>query len=109
MREAQQFSVWFTFMLFGPFYLLPTLIGNPGSPLAITLSLLPPTAPVSSMLRLAAPNSAVPGWQIAASLTILAAAALVVLWLSARVFRVGMLLYGKTPTLPEILRLIRKG
>jgi ABC-2 type transport system permease protein len=109
MREAQQFSVWFTFMLFVPFYLLPTLIGNPGSPLAITLSLLPPTAPVSSMLRLAAPNSAVPGWQIAASLTILAAAALVVLWLSARVFRVGMLLYGKTPTLPEILRLIRKG
>ena len=109
MREAQQFSVWFTFMLFVPFYLLPTLIGNPNSPLALTLSLLPPTAPVSSMLRLAAPGSAVPGWQVAASLGILGGAALIVLWISARVFRVGMLLYGKTPTLPEIVRLVRKG
>jgi ABC-2 type transport system permease protein len=109
MREAQQFSVWFTFMLFVPFYLLPTLIGNPNSPLALTLSLLPPTAPVSSMLRLAAPGSSVPGWQVAASLGILAVAALIVLWVSARVFRVGMLLYGKTPTLPEIVRLVRRG
>jgi ABC-2 type transport system permease protein len=109
MREAQQFSVWFTFMLFVPFYLLPTLIGNPSSSLALTLSLLPPTAPVSTILRLTAPGSSVPPWQVAASLSILGITALIVLWVAARVFRVGMLLYGKTPNLPEIVRWVRKG
>jgi len=104
MREAQQFSVWFTMLTFIPFYLLPTLIGHPGSPLAIALSLFPPTAPVATMLQLAAPNATVPPWQIALSILLLAGAALGVLLLSARLFRVGMLMYGKTPNLPEIMR-----
>jgi ABC-2 type transport system permease protein len=109
MKEAQQFSVWFTFLTFIPFYLLTTLLGNPNSPIAIGLSLFPPTAPVSMMLRLAAPGSAVPGWQIVASIAILAVAALLILLAAARVFRVGMLMYGKTPNLPEIVRWIRTG
>jgi len=108
MREAQQFSVWFTFMTFIPFYLLTTLIGHPDSPLAVALSLIPPTAPVSSMLRLAAPAAHVPVWQVALSLALLAGSALGVLMLSARLFRVGMLMYGKTPNLPEIVRWIRQ-
>jgi len=108
MREAQQFSVWFTMMSFIPFYLLSTLIGHPDAPLSVALSLFPPTAPVSSMIRLAAPSSHVPPWQIAASLTLLAGSAFGVMLLSARVFRVGMLMYGKAPNLPEILRWIRQ-
>ena len=104
MREAQQFSVWFTFLTFIPFYLLPTLIGHPGAPLAVALSLIPPTAPVSTMLRLTAPSSAVPAWQIGLSLALLAAAGWFVLRAAARIFRVGLLMYGKTPSLPEILR-----
>ena len=108
MREAQQFSVWFTFLNFIPFYLLSTLIGHPDSPLAVTLSLIPPTAPVASMLRLAAPGAHVPGWEVALSLLLLAGSALGVLMLSARLFRIGMLMYGKTPNLPEIVRWIRQ-
>jgi len=108
MREAQQFSVWFTMLTFIPFYLLPTLIGHPGSPLAIALSLFPPTAPVATMLQLASPSAAVPVWQIALSILLLAGAALGVLLLSARLFRVGMLMYGKTPNLPEIVRWLRR-
>ena len=107
MREAQQFSVWFTFLTFIPFYMISTLIGHPGAPLAVALSMFPPTAPVASMLRLAAPGAAVPAWQIALSLSLLAAAAFGVLLASARLFRIGMLMYGKTPTLPEILRWFR--
>jgi ABC-2 type transport system permease protein len=109
MREAQQFSVWFTFLVFIPFYLLTTLLGNPNSAVAVGLSLFPPTAPVSMVLRLAAPGSAVPAWQVWASFAILAASAWLILLASAKVFRVGMLMYGKTPTLPEIVRWIRNG
>ncbi len=104
MREAQQFSVWFTFANFAPFIMLTTILGRPDSPLAITLSLLPPTASTAMMLRLTAPSSAVPAWQVALSLALLAAAGWLVLRGAARVFRVALLMYGKVPTLPEIFR-----
>ncbi len=108
MREAQQFSVWFTFVLFIPFYMLPTLLGHPDSPLAVGLSLFPMTAPVSTILRMSAPGSSVPAWQVLASLGLLLVSGVLVMMASARVFRVGMLMYGKTPNLPEIVRWIRQ-
>jgi len=109
MREAQQFSVWFTFLNFAPFIMITFLLGRPNAPLAVALSMFPPTAPGAMMLRLTAPSSAVPPWQIAASLALLAAAAWAALMASARIFRIGLLLYGKTPNLPEIIRWARQG
>jgi ABC-2 type transport system permease protein len=107
MREAQQFAVWFTFMNFAPFIMITFLLGRPNSPLAVGLSLFPPTAAGAMMLRLTAPSAAVPAWQIATSLTLLAGAAAVTLLMAARIFRIGLLMYGKTPNLPEILRWAR--
>jgi len=108
MREAQQFAVWFTFLNFAPFIMITFLLGRPGSPLAVGLSLFPPTAAGAMMLRLTAPSSVVPPWQIALSLALLAAAGWMALMASARIFRIGLLLYGKTPNLPEILRWARQ-
>ena len=108
MREAQQFSFLFTFMNFIPFYMLTVIISRPDSGLALGLSLFPPMAPVAMMLRLAAPSSAVPGWQIALSMGLLAGSAWVMIRAAAKVFRIGLLMHGKTPTLPEILRWVRQ-
>jgi len=108
MREAQQFAVWFTFLNFAPFIMITFLLGRPNSPLAVGLSLFPPTAAGAMMLRLTAPSSAVPGWQVAMSLALLAGAGALTLLMAARVFRVGLLMYGKTPNLPEILRWARQ-
>jgi ABC-2 type transport system permease protein len=108
MREAQQFSFVFTFMNFIPFYMLTMIIGRPDSPLAVGLSMFPPMAPVAMMLRLAAPSSAVPAWQIALSLGLLAGSGWLAIVLTAKVFRVGLLMHGKTPTLPEIVRWVRE-
>uniref|UniRef100_A0A832I394 ABC transporter permease n=1 Tax=Eiseniibacteriota bacterium TaxID=2212470 RepID=A0A832I394_UNCEI len=107
LREAQQFAFVFTFMNFIPFYLISTIIGSPGSPVALGMSLFPPTAPVTMTLRLASQDAAVPAWQIALSIALLLGSAWIALRLAARVFRIGLLLYGKTPTLPEIARWIR--
>lgn len=104
MREAQQFSVWFTFANFVPFIMLTRILGHPGSSLAVGLSLFPPTAATAMMLRLTAPSSVVPAWQIALSMGLLALTGWLVLRAAARIFRVGLLMYGKTPSLPEILR-----
>jgi ABC-2 type transport system permease protein len=108
MREAQQFAVWFTFLNFAPFIMITFLLGRPNSPLAVGLSMFPPTAAGAMMLRMTAPSSAVPAWQIAVSLTLLAGAAALALLVAARIFRIGLLMYGKTPTLPEILRWARQ-
>ena len=104
MREAQQFGVWFSFMNFAPMIAMTMILSRPGSPLAIGLSLFPPTAATAMMLRLMAPSSVVPPWQVALSLLLLLGAAWFALRFSARVFRIGLLMYGKTPSLPEILR-----
>ena len=104
MREAQQFSFMFTFMNFIPFYMMTSLIGHPESGLAIGLSLFPPTAPVSMLLRITSPSANVPPWQIALSIALLVGTAWLAVRAAAKVFRIGLLMYGKTPTLPEILR-----
>jgi ABC-2 type transport system permease protein len=109
MREAQQFSFAFTFMNWVPFIVIVSIIGHPDRGMAFWLSMFPPTAPVTMMMRMAIPGSAVPAWQIALSMALLAGAAWLALIASARVFRIGLLLYGKTPTLPEILRWARSG
>ncbi|HYM80208.1 MAG TPA: ABC transporter permease [Candidatus Limnocylindria bacterium] len=109
MREAQQFAVWFTFANFVPLILITSILGRPNSPLAVLLSLLPPTAPTTMMMRMTAPSASVPPAQIVLSLALLAATALLALLGAARVFRIGLLMYGKTPSLPEILRWARRG
>jgi ABC-2 type transport system permease protein len=108
MREAQQFAFLFTFMNFIPFYMMTSIVGRPDSAVAIGLSMFPPMAPVTMMLRLSAPSSAVPLWQIGLSIALLAGAAWLALTISARLFRIGLLMYGKTPTLPEIVRWARQ-
>lgn len=108
LREANQTAFVFTFMNFIPFYMMTTIIGHPNGAIAVGLSLFPPTAPTSMMLRLAAPDAVVPPWQIALSLALMVAAGAIALKVAAKVFRIGLLLYGKTPNLPEIMRWVRQ-
>jgi ABC-2 type transport system permease protein len=109
MREAQQFSVWLSFLNFAPFLAMTIILGRPDGPVAVGMSLFPPTAPVAMMLRLMAPSGSVPLWQVALSLLLLVGAAWLALTASARVFRIGLLMYGKSPTLSEILCWARQG
>jgi ABC-2 type transport system permease protein len=109
MREAQQFAMMFTFANFVPFIVMTRIMGKPDGALAVGLSLFPPTAPTGMMLRMGLPAADVPAWQIAVSLILLALAGWLVLRGAARIFRIGLLMTGKTPNLPEILRWARAG
>jgi ABC-2 type transport system permease protein len=106
-REAQQFSIAFTFSNFLPFIMMTMILAKPNGPLATILSLLPPTAATAMLLRLTAPGSDVPAWQVALSLALLLVTAWLTLRAMSKIFRIGLLLYGKTPTFPEILRWMR--
>jgi len=87
------------------------IINSPDSGLAVGLSMFPPTAATTMMMRLSASTAsgaAIPVWQIALSLALLYVTAWLTLLTCAKVFRIGLLLYGKTPNLPEILAILRK-
>lgn len=101
-REAQQVSGMFSLPLFVPLWFITPLLQDPNGTLAIIFTFIPFTAPLTLPLRAA--YSTVPLWQSALSIGLLFAAAIGAMWLSARVFRMGMLRYGKRLSLKEIFK-----
>jgi len=81
------------------------VLSHPGSPWTIAASLFPVTSPFVMVPRLSVET--VPWWQIGASLAILVLSLWVALLFSTRLYRVGVLMYGKRATLPEIVRWLR--
>ena len=111
LREATQFSGYLTLLNVCPFWAMFVFINTPNSPFAVGMSLFPPTAATSMMLRMSASavsGAVIPPWQIATSLGLLALSGVITLMMGSKLFRLGMLLYGKTPNLPEIMRILRQ-
>lgn len=75
---------------------------NPNSEIATILSLIPLTSPMVMMARI--PASGVPMWEIAASIIILYVSIYFVIWLTAKIYRVGIFMYGKKPTIKELIK-----
>jgi ABC-2 type transport system permease protein len=104
-QEVQQFS----FILISPLVvsvvLLPFVLGNPNSTTAVVLSLLPPFTPIIMYMRICAQMP--PAWQVALSIVLLFGSVWGMVWLAARIYRVGVLMYGKRATLPEMIRWLR--
>jgi ABC-2 type transport system permease protein len=104
-QELQQYSPLAAVPAWLSFGLITYIVSNPNSIWSVAISLFPPCAPITMFLRMAAQFP--PVWQIAASLGLLALSVYIVLWFSSRVYRIGILMYGKRATLPEILRWLR--
>jgi len=85
----------------------PKLVQSPQGTYATALSYVPPMTPLVMMLRLAA-SSEVPIIEIFATLALLVFSVIVVIWISAKVFHTGILMYGKKPRLREVTRWLRK-
>jgi ABC-2 type transport system permease protein len=84
----------------------PMVLSSPDSPISIALSMVPFWTPLLMFLRVSALMP--PTWQIAASIAITLATIALFNWAAARIYRVGILMYGKRPTFPEILKWIRR-
>jgi ABC-2 type transport system permease protein len=92
-QEAQQVSGLFMIPLMAPMWVAALILENPDSPIAIGLSLFPPTAVTTFSLRIA--FAPVPTWQIVASVALTTICAMGALWLAGRAFRLGLLRYGQ--------------
>lgn len=104
-QEAQQLAGLPAIFVVAPAVFMVQIINDPDSALSVGLSLVPPLTPLVMMLRIA--TRMPPLWQLLAAYGLAAAAIAVMIWLCARVYRVGILMYGKKPTLQEIWHWVR--
>ncbi|MFW6128844.1 MAG: ABC transporter permease [Candidatus Aminicenantaceae bacterium] len=104
-KEAQQLVMPISMLLVIPILLIMFVIRAPNSTLSVVLSMIPFFAPVLMLLRICVLLP--PFIQIAASITLMFLSILIMIWLAAKIYRVGILMYGKPPNFKEIVKWIR--
>ena len=103
-QDNSQFVLPLTVPLLLVIILTPTLIEAPNGSLAMWLSMIPFTSPVAMMVRV---PFGVPVWQILASVGILLLTIILAVWVAAKIYRTGILLYGKKITYKEIWKWLK--
>jgi len=104
-QEARQAQQPVTMLLVLSFISMFAMLNDPGSTLSVTLSLIPLSSPIAMPVRWAAGN--LPFQEVALSLGILFLSIVGVTWIAARIYRVGILMTGKRPSLKELVRWVR--
>lgn len=104
-QEAQQFVFPLVIFLVVPIVLLTFVISNPNATSSVVMSLIPFFSPIIMFTRVVVQMP--PLTEILLSIVFLLLGIMVMIYLAAKIFRVGILMYGKRPTLPEIVRWIR--
>lgn len=103
--EASQFTMPVTMPLLITYILsFGVLINDPDGSIAVWLSMIPFTSPIAMMVRI---PFGVPIWQIVLSLSILAVSFIFITWLAGRIYRVGILMYGKKASLKELIKWLK--
>ena len=104
VQDASQLSTIATMPVIIGIVTSMSAVQNPGSTMAFWVSLIPFTSPMAMMARL---PFGVPAWEIILSLTFLYASFMLLIWLCAKIYRVGIFMYGKKPSFAEIIRWAR--
>jgi ABC-type Na+ efflux pump permease subunit len=106
MREAQSLMMPMMLIMMAPWILWMPISRNPDSTLALVVSFLPPLNSFGMLLRLAS-TSPPPAWQVWLSIAVGIAGVVGAVWLAAKVFRIGLLMFGKPPDFATLVRWIR--
>jgi len=106
-QELQQLNMLLVMPLAGCFFAMAPVMTNPNGLLARVLSLFPFCTPLIMYLRISLATPPVHIWEIALSIVLMVATIYAVLWVASRIYRVGILMYGKRPNLPEIMRWLK--
>jgi ABC-2 type transport system permease protein len=105
-QEGGQLAMPIILILVVSFYLFFPVSRSPDSPFSFWVSMIPFSAPVAMLVRIVTQTP--PFWQIALSLLIGFSSVLLIMWMASRVYRVGMLMYGKRASIPEAWRWARQ-
>ena len=104
-QEIQQFSMVIVAPLTIGMVLITYIVSNPNALPVVLLSLFPPCTPIVMFLRMS--SQMPPAWQLALSVVLMLVFIWAAVWVASRIYRVGILMYGKRASLPEMLRWMR--
>jgi ABC-2 type transport system permease protein len=105
-KEASQMALPLIFLSVISIYLAFPVIRSPNSTFAFWVSIAPFFSPITMLVRIVTETP--PFWQIALSLGVGVASVVILVWVASRIYRVGMLMYGKSASLPEVVRWLRQ-
>jgi ABC-2 type transport system permease protein len=108
-QEAQQLAILLLAPVVIPYFLMTFIMQQPNGPISTALSLFPPFTPMLMLLRQAMPGGGVPAWQPWVSLAGVLAFTLLMVVAAARIFRVAILMQGKTPKMTDMVRWAVRG
>ena len=105
MREAQSLSFPITMLVIISIALMTATISDPTGPIAVWGSIIPFSSPIVMMARIpyGVPGT-VPWWQLALSMGLLVLGFILTVWFAGKIYRTGILMYGKKPTWKEMIR-----
>ncbi|MHB1700297.1 MAG: ABC transporter permease [Acidobacteriaceae bacterium] len=104
-QELQQLNMFMAMPMAACFFMLWPVVSNSNSAFSTVASLIPFFTPLIMFLRISLKMP--PTWQILLSVIDMALSIYVLTWIAARIYRIGILMYGKRPTLPEIIRWLK--
>ena len=104
-QDAAQLQTPVTLPIIIPIFFIFNIMQNPDGIVAIILSLIPFFAPILMIVRIASTN--VPAWQIITSVVLIIITFLGCVWMASKIYRVGILMYGKKPKLSDLIKWIK--
>ncbi len=106
-QDAQQLQAPVTLPIILPILFIFSIMQNPDSVLATVLSLFPLFSPILMIVRIAATE--VPFWQIALSVVLMIGTFIGALWVSSRIYRIGIMMTGRKPAIKDLIKWARRG
>jgi ABC-2 type transport system permease protein len=104
-QDAQQLMTPISMLIIIPMLFISVVMTNPDSTVSVILSLIPFFTPILMIVRVAATQ--VPFWQIALSVVLMIATFFGCIWVASRIYRVGILMYGKKPSIKDLIKWVR--
>ena len=104
-KEAQQFMMPIMLFMMAPWILMMPIVLNPDAPFAVAFSLAPVFGPITMFVRATVTDP--PMWHFLVCVGVSILTILAFFWVTAKIFRLGILSYGKRPTIPELMRWVR--
>ncbi len=105
VEDSQNLQLPVTMPIMLAIFVMMMVAKDPNSPLITTFSMIPFTSPIIMMARI--PHG-IPTWEIVVSLVILFSTFLAMVWLAAKIYRVGIFIHGKKPTFKELYKWIKQ-
>jgi len=106
LREAQSLMTPIMVVMMVPYILWMPITRNPSSPFSVTVSFVPFVSPFAMVLRITS-NEPPPTWQVLLAILIGVVSVYVSLWAAAKIFRIGLLMFGKPPNFATLIRWVR--